>query len=100
MAPSPKLYCVVCYDIVDDKVRKKISDVLEDFGGRRVQYSVFECEMTPSQFEKLYRKLHRLRQDSDSVRYYFLCRRCLERAKADEDVELRQRWPEEVVKVI
>lgn len=89
-----KNFFLVTYDIVDDKIRKKISDTLLDFGGTRVQYSVFECELTPSKFELLYKKLHKLRKASDSIRYYFLCKRCENRMQADEDAEMRERMPE------
>lgn len=91
---TPKNVFIVTYDIVDNKIRKRISDTLLDFGGMRVQYSVFECELTPTKFERLYKKLHKLRKASDSIRYYFLCKRCLDRALADEDAEMRERMPE------
>lgn len=94
MPATPKNYFIVSYDIVDDKIRKRISDTLLDFGGTRVQYSVFECELTPTRFKKLYNKLHKLRKESDSIRYYFLCKRCQERAQLDEDAEMRERMPE------
>ncbi|MFQ5652961.1 MAG: CRISPR-associated endonuclease Cas2 [bacterium] len=89
-----KNFFLVSYDIVNDKIRKKISDTLLDFGGRRVQYSVFECELTPANYEKLCKKLHELRKASDSIRTYFLCKRCQQRMRADEDAELRERMPE------
>src|SRR5690606_2556717 len=34
---------VVCYDVVDDRMRNRIFKLLKDYG-RRVQYSVFEVE--------------------------------------------------------
>ncbi len=99
-ARSPRLFFIVSYDVVDDRIRKRISDTLLDFGGTRVQYSVFECELTPSKFEQLYKKLHKLRKASDSIRYYFLCKRCQGRVRADEDTELRVRMPESGVQVV
>ena len=91
---TAKQVFIVTYDIVDDNIRKRVSDTLLDFGGTRVQYSVFECELTPAKFEQLYQKLHKLRKASDSIRYYFLCKRCHRRMRADEDAELRERMPE------
>ena len=35
---------LVCYDITSDRVRNKIVKTLEGYG-RRVQYSVFECDL-------------------------------------------------------
>lgn len=87
---SPRLFFVVSYDVVDNKIRKKISDTLLDFGGTRVQYSVFECELTKVNYEKLYKKLHKLREADDSIRYYFLCKGCQERMRFDEDIEMRK----------
>ena len=62
--------------------------------------SVFECELTPTKFEKLSKKLHKLRKSSDSVRYYFQCKRCQSRVQADEDTEMRERIPETVVEIV
>ena len=36
---------LVSYDIESDRLRKKISDTLENYG-IRIQYSVFECEIS------------------------------------------------------
>lgn len=68
---------VVSYDIEENKIRNKISKVLEGYG-RRVQYSVFECELKDSQFQELYKKLARLSGDfcNDSVRFYKICANC------------------------
>ncbi len=94
---SAQLFFVVSYDISDNRRRKRVSDILLDFGGRRVQYSVFECRLAAREFARLRRKLHKLRKASDSIRYYFLCRRCFNRMASDEDVELRERDPDVVV---
>ncbi len=41
--------------------------------GVRVQYSVFECEVDPSQWEQLKTKLIRIIQPAeDSLRFYFM----------------------------
>ncbi len=64
------LLYVVTYDIPNDQRRKKVSDLLEGYG-RRVQYSVFECVLTPSKYEELKHRLQpRLKQEEDSVRVY------------------------------
>ena len=63
---------VISYDIGDDRRRTKIMKALEDFG-RRVQYSVFECRLTPAEFAKLRKRLKpHVREPEDSVRIYFL----------------------------
>ena len=42
------MYFVVSYDISDDKRRTKIHNTLKSYG-QRVQYSVFECDLTDTQ---------------------------------------------------
>ena len=43
---------IVSYDIVDDKRRTKLAKRLCDFG-KRVQYSVFECDLSKEQLKKM-----------------------------------------------
>ncbi len=70
-------FVLVCYDIPDDRRRTKVMQTLLDFG-RRVQYSVFECDLKGKDLDRLLKKLGRLvNQEEDSVRYYFLCGRCV-----------------------
>ncbi len=38
---------IVCYDISDDKRLRKVFQTMRKFGDH-LQYSVFECQMTPS----------------------------------------------------
>ena len=64
-------FVVVSYDIVSDRRRRKVMKALEGFG-RRVQYSVFECLLTPAQIVDLQRKLKKLAGKDDSVRFYFI----------------------------
>jgi CRISPR-associated protein Cas2 len=64
------LFYVVTYDIVSDKRRKRVSDLLEGYG-RRVQYSVFECLLSAKKFEELRQRLYKcIKLDEDSVRFY------------------------------
>jgi len=64
------LLYVVTYDIPSDRRRKKVSDLLEGYG-RRVQYSVFECQLNSSQYGELRRRLRgRIKAEEDSVRFY------------------------------
>ncbi len=63
-------FYVVTYDIPGDKRRKKISDVLTGYG-ERVQYSVFECVLSRSQFKELRKKLRsKFKAEEDSIRFY------------------------------
>jgi CRISPR-associated protein Cas2 len=47
---------VISYDISDDKRRTKIHSILKSYG-QWVQYSIFECELTDTQYAKLRSRL-------------------------------------------
>lgn len=53
---AKKHFWVIAYDIVDDRNRNRIANFLEKHG-QRVNYSVFECMLTDSQFEKVKNRL-------------------------------------------
>lgn len=73
---------VVSYDIVSDRLRSKIAKELENFG-KRIQYSVFECELTEKQFQKMYARLAALMLEVEgedgSIRIYPLCANCCQK---------------------
>ncbi|MBM7846596.1 CRISPR-associated endonuclease Cas2 [Herpetosiphon giganteus] len=68
---------LISYDIAVDKRRTRIAKILEGFG-QRVQYSVFECDLTAKQYSKLRGKLHKVLRpaDGDNLRTYRLCGVC------------------------
>ena len=45
MARAKKTFCVVAYDIKEDRKRARVSKILEKYG-IRVNFSVFECMFT------------------------------------------------------
>jgi CRISPR-associated protein Cas2 len=68
---------VITYDIPCDKRRKKVSDILEGYG-QRVQYSVFECQLSKEKYHNLCRQLQKkVNLVEDSVRFYPLSRHTL-----------------------
>jgi CRISPR-associated protein Cas2 len=70
------LFVLVTYDIVDDRRRLKVADLLQDYGAR-VQYSVFEVWLEAPQLGALRRALvDQIDPTADSVRLYRLCRMC------------------------
>ncbi len=74
-------FWVVCYDVTDDKRRGRVLKTLEGFG-RRVQYSVFECELTDTRLEQLTRRLLlTIDPDEDTVRMYPLTEAELKRMR-------------------
>ena len=67
---------LVSYDIVDDKRRTKLAKKLCDFG-KRVQYSVFECDLNKEQLENMKQMATKqIDQDEDSIRIYKFCVTC------------------------
>lgn len=69
---------LVSYDIASNKIRRKVAKKLESYG-KRIQYSVFECDLDEKRFKKLYAEIAKLcgEMDDGSVRYYFICKNCL-----------------------
>lgn len=71
------LFVVVSYDIPDNKRRLKVAKTLLDYGGQRVQKSVFECYITARNLERLRQRLERCYDKSqDSIRFYYVCEAC------------------------
>lgn len=70
------MYVVISYDISEDKRRNKIHNILKSYG-QWVQYSIFECDLTQTQYAKLRSRLSKLiKPETDSIRFYFLCGCC------------------------
>lgn len=66
------MFILISYDIPHDKRRSKIAKTLENFG-KRVQYSVFECQLTDSQLADVRGRLTALVvPNEDSIRFYSL----------------------------
>lgn len=72
---------IICYDIMDDRRRRKVSAFLEEFA-IRVQESVFVGELTVPELKKIKSKLKKMANvDSDngmvdSVHIYPICNSC------------------------
>jgi CRISPR-associated protein Cas2 len=76
------MYLVVSYDIHDDKRRTRIHQTLKNFG-QRIQFSVFECNLTKEQVLRMQHVLKRIlkEEEQDNVHFYHLCDGC--QAKID-----------------
>jgi CRISPR-associated protein Cas2 len=70
---------LITYDIENDKKRKKISDILEGYG-TRVNYSVFELEVTDRQFTQIVSYLKNISTKDDNIRIYHICKNCKEKS--------------------
>lgn len=72
---------IVTYDIADDRTRTKLAHKLKDFG-KRVQYSVFEADVTDNEMEELFEKLAKVKlAKEDSIRFYRICGECKKHVK-------------------
>ena len=49
--------CLLIYDITDDKRRTKIADACLDYGLDRIQYSVFQGDISRNYQEELFKKV-------------------------------------------
>jgi len=70
---------VVTYDIANDKRRTKLSDLLGAYG-IRVNYSVFEIELSERKREQLLHEIELkklINKKYDSLRFYHLCENCV-----------------------
>jgi CRISPR-associated protein Cas2 len=71
------MFYAISYDISDDRRRLKVAKALKDFG-QRVQLSVFEAHLEPSELGRLQKRLTLLLDlAQDSVRFYPLCAACV-----------------------
>jgi CRISPR-associated protein Cas2 len=75
------MFIAIAYDIPDNKRRTRLYKTLQRFGSA-VQYSVFECELTPVQYEAMQTAVERVvNPKDDRVRYYELCEGCRRRIR-------------------
>lgn len=72
---SQNLY-VISYDIVSDKKRGRVANILKDYG-IRMQKSVFECRLDARNLEDIMKKLDGIiNKKEDSILFYRLCTAC------------------------
>ncbi|MCL1474272.1 CRISPR-associated endonuclease Cas2 [Argonema antarcticum] len=70
------MFYLICYDIVDDSRRYKVSKLLETYG-LRVQKSVFEAVLDEKQYENIQKRLFKiLNSKEDQLRFYPLSDPC------------------------
>lgn len=76
------MFYLISFDISDDRDRTKVGKALGNYG-TRIQKSVFECpDLSEEALLKLKAEVEdRIDHGSDTVRYYPLCRACLEKVE-------------------
>jgi len=74
-------FCIITYDIPDDRLRYAVANKLKDYGLERLQLSVFQGYLTRNRAEELAIEIRRLLGDEEAdVRIFFICEKCRERA--------------------
>ena len=68
---------LICYDIVSHKRRRKLANLLLDYGGR-VQKSAYECDLkTEGRLRELLARARKhLDPERDTLRVYRVCASC------------------------
>lgn len=70
------MHYVMAYDIADDRRRNRVARFLEGWG-RRVQKSVFECDLSSEELEEVCSRLKELLViPDDRCHIYRLCGEC------------------------
>lgn len=76
MRRAKRIFCVVAYDVHDDRRREQIVKQLEKYG-IRVNLSVFECMFTVVQFGRIQNAIEQqINIKEDTVIYYPICMEC------------------------
>lgn len=74
------MWVVVIYDIRNSRRLSRVAKVMEGYG-KRVQRSVFECQLELSHLKRLQREIENIiNKDEDSVKYFRLCGKCFEKS--------------------
>lgn len=71
MNSSNSSLVLVMYDISDNKKRYRFAKLLKRFGVR-VQWSVFECKLNNSKYQKLCKQISYLFSGEENIRIYKL----------------------------
>ncbi|NHM27883.1 CRISPR-associated endonuclease Cas2 [Desulfofundulus sp. TPOSR] len=87
---------VIAYDIADDGRRQQVARFLEGWG-RRVEKSVFECNVSREQVREIVAHLRTLVVDpEDRCHVYRVCSECVSHRLVIGE-ELEPSWPNVVV---
>lgn len=69
------MFVVLSYDISSDKNRAAIFKLMKKYG-LRVQYSVFEGELTENDIKQIKKIADQFIEETDSLRIYPICQGC------------------------
>jgi len=73
-----KRHIIASYDISSPLRLSRVAKVMKDYG-ERVLKSIFECTLDEEMYKAMKKEIEDLiEREEDSVRYYFVCGKCLE----------------------
>jgi CRISPR-associated protein Cas2 len=82
-------YLLVSYDIRDPKRLLRVAKIMKDYG-TRVLKSVFECSLDDNSLAAMKRRIEEVLDPmEDSVRFYFLCGKCVGRVEVTGNTSIR-----------
>ena len=91
---------VICYDVTDDRRRRRLADCLDGYGDR-VQYSVFEGVLERSLYEELLNDVRAIIDEADDgVLIYAICGSCSKRRTAIGQSETEELPGSEIVFIV
>ena len=68
---------IASYDISNPLRLNRVAKVMKDYGERALK-SVFECTLDEERYKEMKREVEILMErEEDSVRYYFICGKCM-----------------------
>lgn len=79
---------LVTYDIHDDTRLRRVARLMEGYG-ERIQYSVFRCQLSTTELERLRWELTRVVDTGDEILMIPLCEHC---SAGVGDLHQKQRW--------
>ncbi|MCF7853643.1 MAG: CRISPR-associated endonuclease Cas2 [Candidatus Pacebacteria bacterium] len=67
---------LIAYDISSPARLRRVAKTCEQYGAR-IEKSVFECDLAPERFDKLWARLQKLvAEDEDALVAYRICKSC------------------------
>jgi len=71
---------IIVYDISNDRLRERVCHTVQDYGFKRLQYSVYKGSRSRNILEALSIEIQDILGDEEAdVRFYLICNKCLEK---------------------
>lgn len=86
-----KSWYLVCYDVRDEARLRRVQRLMLGYG-RRLQYSIFRCELSQRDRERMKWELTKIMDDEDRLLVVSLCRACAKKVMVSGP---EKEWPSE-----